>query len=107
MNNDNSMMQNGTTHRTILGHRADVAETAALTLVDPYATGRIFKAIDFEHDCKVRGNKISQAFKKLTPSQRKLAKQILDGKTWSEIKMNKRTFNRVLKNILSRLQADK
>ena len=36
--------------RKTQGFRADAAETAALTLPDHRATGRIFKAVDYEHD---------------------------------------------------------
>ena len=40
--------------RMILGAKADVAETAALTMADPRATDRIYEALDFEHDEKDR-----------------------------------------------------
>ena len=39
--------------RIVLGRRADVAETAALTLADTRATNRIFAAMDWEHDERV------------------------------------------------------
>ena len=37
-------------HRIVLGHNADVAETAALTLVDERATEHIYEHLDMEHD---------------------------------------------------------
>ena len=37
-------------HRLILGQNADVAETAALTLVDERADKRIYEHLDMEHD---------------------------------------------------------
>ena len=40
--------------RMTLGHDADVAETAALTLADGRATERIIEHLDREHDERVR-----------------------------------------------------
>ena len=40
--------------RITLGHDADVAETAALTLADNCATERIFAALDWEREEKSR-----------------------------------------------------
>ena len=40
--------------RMILGTKVDVAETAALTLVDERATERIIDALDSEHDERER-----------------------------------------------------
>ena len=40
-------------HRMVLGRKADVAETAVLTLADTRATNRIFAALDWENDERV------------------------------------------------------
>lgn len=98
-NDDNSKNQNDTTHRTTLGHRADVAESAALTRADPYATGRIFKAIDFEYDSKVRARKIEHALSKLKTADRKFAQQVLNGKSWHDMHIAKSTFCEKLKKV--------
>ena len=99
MNNDNSKNQNDTTHRTTLGHRTDVAESAALTRADPYATSRIFKAIDFEHDEKVRARIINKALSALKKSDLKFAREVLKGKTWHELGIAKSTFCEKLKKV--------
>ena len=47
--------------RITLGHEADVAETAALTLADNCATERIFAALDWEREEKSRKGQIGRA----------------------------------------------
>lgn len=37
-------------NRKTLGHQADTAESAALTVADPRATERVIEALDYEHD---------------------------------------------------------
>ena len=39
-------------HRKTIGFESDVAESAALTIVDERATERIYEACDWEHDRK-------------------------------------------------------
>ena len=39
--------------RMVLGAKADVAETAALTMADPRATDRIVEAVDWKHDERI------------------------------------------------------
>ena len=51
--------------RITLGHEADVAETAALTLADNCATERIFAALDWEREEKSRKGQINNAIRRL------------------------------------------
>ena len=47
--------------RIVLGRRADVAETAALTLADERAAERIVEFMDYRHDRLADGGKIGAA----------------------------------------------
>ena len=80
-------------HRKTLGFAADAAETAAVTMADPYATSRIFDACDFEHDEKMRKRKIEAFLSKLSSDDRKFSEAVLSGGTWKSMGMPKRTFN--------------
>ena len=53
--------------RITLGHEADVAETAALTLADNCATERIFAALDWEREEK-SGKRRAARGRSTTPS---------------------------------------
>ena len=89
--------------RMTLGFKADAAETAALTMVDPQATERIFAACDWEQECKAKGGKIASALRRLPTKKRPFAQAVLKGKTWREMGLSKSQFNRELKNILNLL----
>ena len=87
------------THRKTLGFKIDAAETAALTMVDPYATRRIFAACDYEQLRKKRKNKIDSAMRKLDAWDRAFARAVLQGKSWQDMGIAKSTFSDSLKRI--------
>ena len=70
--------------RITLGHEADVAETAALTLADNCATERIFAALDWEREEKSRKGQINNAIRRLAKKDRPFARSVLKGKRWEE-----------------------
>ena len=71
--------------RVTLGHEADVAETAALTLADNCATERIFAALDWEREEKSRKGQINNAIRRLAKKDRPFARSVLKGKRWEEV----------------------
>ncbi len=85
--------------RMILGHDADVAESAALTLADCRATERIYDALDRETDRKAEGGRIGAALRRLNASDRAFARSVLNGGTWRGSGMTKQGFNGRLKKI--------
>ena len=92
--------------RMTLGHDADVAETAALTLVDARATERIVEDLDREQDRRNVKNRIDAAMRRLKKRDRDFARAVLRGKSWREMGISKSTFSDRLKKVeklLSRL----
>ena len=92
--------------RITLGHEADVAETAALTLADNCATERIFAALDWERERRSAKNRIDAAMRRLKKSDRDFARAVLRGKSWCDMGISKSTFSDRLKKVeklLSRL----
>jgi hypothetical protein len=89
--------------RITLGHEADVAETAALTLADENAERRMFDELDRETDRKVESDRIAAALRRiernLGPEMRSFARKVLSGKRWREIGMSKSTFHDTLKKV--------
>ena len=79
--------------RMTLGHEADVAETAALTLADNCATERIFAALDWERERRSAKNRIDAAMRRLKKSDRDFARAVLRGKSWCEMGLAKSTFS--------------
>ena len=100
--------------RMILGTKADVAETAALTLADERATERIIEALDFEHDERERDiqerrerdrlrQRKSRAVKliraRLGDAYGEVAKAWFGGKGADDIGIPERTFRDRLKKV--------
>lgn len=85
--------------RMILGYDADVAETAALMLVDVRAAERIVEELDRETDRKADGGRIGAALRRLNAADRAFARAVLRGRTWRDSGMTKQGFNKRLKKI--------
>jgi len=86
-------------HRIVLGRSMDAATTAARTLVDRRAEGRIVKALDWEHDRKAEGARIAAALKRLSAADRAFARAVLDSKGWAEIGVSRQLFEWKLKKV--------
>ena len=84
--------------RTILGHCADTAETAALTMADERATERIIEACDWRQIRTKEKNRIDSRLRRLNASDRAFARAVLGGKSWKEMRMPKTTFSDTLKS---------
>ena len=91
--------------RMTLGHDADVAETAALTLADENAERRMFDELDRETDRKVDGGRIGAALRRLNTADRAFARSVLNGRTWRDSGMTKQGFNKRLKKICDFISA--
>ncbi len=93
--------------RITLGRDADVAETAALTLVDERATDRIVESLDWEHDARIaaimerrreernrkrRNRAVCRVKVALGEVYADVLKAWLNGQTWSDIGVPERTF---------------
>lgn len=86
-----------------LGRTGDIRDIAADILPDEHATSRIFEACDFEHDTRDQARRIFLAFQRLTPRERRFAHLVLKGKTWREMGLGKRLFNKRLATILAKI----
>ena len=91
--------------RMTLGHAADIAETAALTLADENAERRMFDELDRETDRKVDGGRIGAALRRLNTADRAFARAVLNGRTWRDSGMTKQGFNKRLKKICDFISA--
>ena len=100
--------------RMVLGAKADVAETAALTMADPRATDRIVEAVDWKHDERIaeimeqrrkerdrkrRNRAVGKAKEELGEVYADVLKAWLDGQTWRDIGVPERTFWDRLKKV--------
>ncbi len=100
--------------RIVLGHRADVAETAALALADMRATNRIFAAMDWEHDERVaelrerrrkerdkkrRSRAIDKVKKALGDDYADVVRAWHKGRTWRDMGIPERTIGDRLKKV--------
>ena len=100
--------------RIVLGRRADVAETAALTLADTRATARILAAMDWEHDERIaelrerrrkerdkkrRSRAIDKVKKALGDDYADVVRAWLKGRTWRDMGIPERTFGDRLKKV--------
>ena len=85
--------------RITLGHEADVAETAALTLADDRATERVFAALDWEREEKSRKWQINNAIRRLAKKDRPFARSVLKGRRWVEMGISKQAFYCKLKKV--------
>jgi hypothetical protein len=86
-------------HRKTMGFTADAAETAALTMVDPYATERIVEACDWKSIHMKEKNRIDSAMRRLNKSDRAFARAVLRGKSWQEMGIPRSTFSDRLKKV--------
>ena len=91
--------------RMILGYDADVAETAALMLVDVRAAERIVEELDRETDRKADGGRIGAALRRLNAADRAFARAVLRGRTWRDSGMTKQGFTKRLKKICDFISA--
>ena len=91
--------------RMTLGRDADVAETAALTLVDERATDRIIEALDMVHYEKCRKAYIDNAVRRLKKNDRAFARAVLKGFRWRELCISKQAFYCKLKKVCNMLQT--
>ena len=89
--------------RITLGHEADVAETAALTLADNCATERIFAALDWEREEKSRKGQINNAIRRLAKKDRPFARSVLKGKRWEEMGISKQAATKLCHNAEDKL----
>jgi len=85
--------------RMTLGHIADVAESAALTMADGRATERIVEACDWRDIRTKEKNRIDNALRKLNAHDRAFARAVLGGKSWRDLGMPKSTFSVRLKKV--------
>ena len=86
-------------HRTTLGHCADTAETAALTLADSRATERIIEACDWRQIRTKEKNRIDNALRKLDKADRAFARAVLGGKSWRDLGVSRQAFSVRLKKV--------
>ena len=87
------------------GRRADVAESAALTLADCRATERIFDALEWERDNRRRNERINNAVRRLAKKDRSFARSVLKGRRWEELGVSKQAFYCKLKKICDELET--
>ena len=93
--------------RMTLGHIADAAQSAALTMVDPRATERIVEACDWR-DIRIKEkNRIDNALRRLNAHDRVFARAVLGGKSWRDLGMPKSTFSVRLKKVEKTFYAHK
>lgn len=96
--------------RMTLGHDADVAETAALTLRDDSAAQRIFDSADWEHveredaiavkrDERRIPNAVQIVRRVLGNEYARVVNAWLRGKTWRDLGIPKATFHFRLKKV--------
>ena len=86
-------------HRKTMGHCADAAESAALTVADKRATERIVEACDWKFVQRKEKNRIDSILRRLNASDRAFARAVLGGKSWKEMGMPKTTFSDTLKKV--------
>ena len=94
-------------HRLILGHEADVRDTAALTLADERADQRIVEELDREHDEKAREQTISDALGKLNKADRDFVEAVFKRRSWKEMGISKQLFSWRLKKVEKIFEACK
>ncbi len=101
-------------NRKTLGHQADTAESAALTVADPRAIERIIEACDYEHDKlnqeleerrqkerdkKRRTRAIKRVRTELGDDYANILEAVLKYQTWKDLGIPKRTFGDRLKKV--------
>ena len=86
-------------HRKTMGHCADAAESAALTVADPRATERIIEACDWRQIRTKEKNRIDNALRKLDKADRAFARAVLGGKSWRDLGVSRQAFSVRLKKV--------
>ena len=86
-------------HRKTMGHCADAAESAALTVADSRATERIIEACDWRQIRTKEKNRIDNALRKLNKTDRAFARAVLGGKSWRDLGVSKQAFSVRLKKV--------
>ena len=96
--------------RKTLGIDADVAETAALSLADEQATGRIFASLDYDADEKNRRRIMRNALLRLKRNDRNFARAVLGGATHRELGISRQAFakrmSKILKAVLTKTKKN-
>ena len=86
-------------HRKTMGHCADAAESAALTVADLRAMERIVEACDWKSIHMKEKNRIDSAMRRLNKSDRAFARAVLRGKSWQEMGIPRSAFSDRLKKV--------
>ena len=94
-------------HRKTMGHCADAAESAALTVADSRATERIIEACDWRQIRTKEKNRIDNALRKLNKTDRAFARAVLGGKSWRDLGVSRQAFSVRLKKLKKLFQPDK
>ena len=85
--------------RMTLGRAGDVRDLTADIGADPYATERVFAALDYEHDRRREKNRVEAALRRLEKKERTFARAVLRGKSWREMGLAKSTFSDRMKKV--------
>ena len=85
--------------RMTLGHIADAAQSAALTIADDRATERIVEACDWQQIRAKEKNRIDNALRRLNAHDRAFARAILSGKSWRDLGVSRQAFSVRLKKV--------
>ena len=85
--------------RMTLGRAGDVRDLTADIGADPYATERVFAALDYECDRHREKNRVDAALRRLGKKERAFARAVLRGKSWREMGLAKSTFSDRLKKV--------
>ena len=106
--------------RTTLGHCADTAETAALTMADERATERIIEALEYEEEYNTSPLKvlclsyerckhaaIERVRRALGNKCAEVTRAYLNHKDWKEIGIPRTTFQHALKKLKIIFQPNK
>ena len=85
--------------RMALGRAEDVRDLTADIGADPYATERVFAALDYERDRRREKNCVDAALRRLGKKDRAFARAVLRGESWREMGLAKSTFSDRLKKV--------
>ena len=99
-------------HRKTMGHCADAAESAALTVADPRATERIIEACDYVETANASPKSdislldepcihaaVERVRRALGNKCAEVARAYLNHKNWRNINIPERTFQHALKKV--------
>ena len=91
--------------RMTLGRAGDVRDLTADIAADPYATERVFAALDWEREEKGRKGLINNAIRRLAKKDRPFARSVLKGRLWGEMGISKQAFYCKLKKVCYLLET--